>query len=269
MQPMFSFFKRAQGTGLLFVFILLLSASCRKADETVNIDSFIAHAGGSIEGYKYTNSLEAINLSYQKGCRLFELDLILTADNQLVAAHSWSDFKKMTDFPEPWDDTPLTEEQFLSLKIHNQYRPMNMDLINEWFRTHPDAILVTDKINSPESLLNKFLFKDRLIMELFSWEAVNEAIELDIIPMPSEDLILSANDIEKTLSDLNIEHIAVSQNAVSKNLELFKKLKARGIKTYVYSLTKKKDESYILKKMMDYVYGMYVDNMDILSIPDR
>ena len=42
---------------------------------------FIAHAGGSIDGHRYTNSLEALNENYQKGFRLFELYIIKTKDN--------------------------------------------------------------------------------------------------------------------------------------------------------------------------------------------
>ncbi len=55
----------------------------------VDTNRFIAHAGGEIDGYKYTNTLEAVNTNYKKGFRLFELDIIKTADNIYVAAHDW------------------------------------------------------------------------------------------------------------------------------------------------------------------------------------
>ena len=41
---------------------------------------FIAHAGGGLNGQKYLNALEALNESYSKGLKLFELDLKLTSD---------------------------------------------------------------------------------------------------------------------------------------------------------------------------------------------
>lgn len=34
----------------------------------------IAHAGGGIDGHIYTDSLEAINNSYDNGARLFDID---------------------------------------------------------------------------------------------------------------------------------------------------------------------------------------------------
>ena len=39
-------------------------------------DTFIAHAGGSIDNYVYTNSLESLQKNYNLGARYFELDLL-------------------------------------------------------------------------------------------------------------------------------------------------------------------------------------------------
>jgi len=56
----------------LYSFILLfILFGCSKNVET----RFIAHAGGEVEGYSYTNSLEAMNLSYSKGCKLYYRNL--------------------------------------------------------------------------------------------------------------------------------------------------------------------------------------------------
>jgi glycerophosphoryl diester phosphodiesterase len=58
----------------------------------------IAHAGGKIDGFIYTNSLEALNSSYKKGCLLFELDIQETSDGKLIAVHDWEEFKKITNY---------------------------------------------------------------------------------------------------------------------------------------------------------------------------
>lgn len=251
------------------VVILFLSCSCRKTDkEKLATDAFIAHAGGAIAGHKLTNSLEAMNLSYEKGCRLFELDIIETSDGKYVAAHGWNDFKMMTGFPGAPDDSPLTEEQFLSLKIHGRFQPMNMTVINEWFALHEDAILVTDKINEPELFSEAFLFRDRLIMELFSWEAVHEAVTCGIPPILSENLAMCFEEKKETVTGLGIEYVAVSQTTVMQNKTFFKILKEQGIKTYVYGLTEKRDEKYVLKHVAKYIYGMYADNLDWIHCED-
>ena len=257
--------------GLLISFALFVSCSKEEIkveeEEKSFTDIFIAHAGGAIEGFVYTNSLEALNLSYRKGCKLFELDMIETSDGKLVAAHDWKYYKSVTNYSGTIDDTPLTEEQFLSLKIQGKFTPMNMETINKWFAEHKDAILVTDKINSPAEMLRKgFLFKDRLIMELFTWEAVAEAIKKGIKPMPSENLIFGTPDIERRLSGFNIKYMAISRRAIEENKDFLKRLKEKGVKTYVYHVNwdEGKDEQYVLENEMEYIHGMYADNLDLI-----
>ena len=57
-------------------------------------DTFIAHSGGMINTSIYTNSLEALNSSYNLGARYFELDLRLTSDKKIVATHDLHSWKK-------------------------------------------------------------------------------------------------------------------------------------------------------------------------------
>jgi glycerophosphoryl diester phosphodiesterase len=252
----------------------------------------IAHGSGQVLGYAITNSLEALNYSYEKGCRLFELDILQTSDNKFVAAHDWMyckiicndtcntitnayDYYYWIRYKHNCNDTcnidatALSEEQFLSMKIHNKFTPMNMEGINKWFAEHKDAILVTDKINMPAGFVGKngFLYKDRLIMELFSWEAIEEAIKNDITPMLTEKLVFDTENVEKKLSELNIKYIAISRRLVEDNKPFLKRLKDNGIKTYVFhiNLDEGIDEKYVLTNEMDYIYGMYADNMELVS----
>ena len=46
----------------------ILDKSIEKFDDK----KFIAHAGGKIQGHEYTNSLEALDQSYNNGFRYFE-----------------------------------------------------------------------------------------------------------------------------------------------------------------------------------------------------
>jgi len=259
--------------------LALIFFSCCKKDDCSSPncnkfncwEHFIAHAGGAIDGINYTNCVEAMDLSYSKGCRLFELDLCLTTDGKIVAVH---------------DPPGVTEEEFMNNLIHNKYSPMNMKTINEWFQKHPDAILVTDKLNDPQRIYDEFLFRDRVIMELFTWEAVDKAIELGIKPMVSENLIFgeslkameigippseskSASNIEKILKDKNIEYICMSRYSISGNKKLLKRLKNNGIKNYVFHLESAVNgqpaEEYVWDKEMAYCYGMYANNLDLLA----
>ncbi|WP_157811579.1 sulfatase-like hydrolase/transferase [Lacinutrix sp. Bg11-31] len=224
---------------------------------------FIAHAGGIIDKHTYTNSLEALNSSYNKGFRLFELDIIKTSDGKYVAAHYWDEWKEKTKYK---GDVPTTKDEFLKYKIHEKYTPLDMDAINKWFTKHKDAILITDKVNEPNAFSELFIDKNRLMMELFTLEAVKEGIAANIkSAMPSQRVIfnLKGNKIKK-LKALNITDIAMSRLKLAENLELFKALKENNIKVFAYNINEMidRDENYVVKYEMDYFYGIYADHWE-------
>ena len=88
-------------------------------------DNVVAHALGSIEGIAYTNSKEALVNSYQNGFRLFECDLIMTSDGQIVACHDWDFWNRETAGKvfENGDVIP-TLDVFMSHKIMGKYTPV-------------------------------------------------------------------------------------------------------------------------------------------------
>jgi glycerophosphoryl diester phosphodiesterase len=58
-------------------------------------ERLIAHALGEINGETYTNSREAFYENHARGFRWFEVDLMLTADSQVVAAHDPRDLERV------------------------------------------------------------------------------------------------------------------------------------------------------------------------------
>lgn len=220
---------------------------------------FIAHAGGQIDGINYTNSLEALNLSYANGFRLFELDIIKTSDGAYVAAHDWEVWKRYTGYT---GATPVSERTFLQYKIREKYTPLNLRRINAWFKDHPDAILVTDKVNDPIDFSEKFVDKSRLKMELFSIQAMEDSQGLGITAMPSQRIInYLGDDVLNQLKEWNVTEIAISRKRISDLSELLLQLKDAGIRTYAYHVNfeKSKDEQYVFDYELDYIFGMYAD----------
>jgi len=126
---------------------------------------YIAHAGGAYDGKTYTNSLEALNYSYSNSFKLFELDLILTRDNQIVAAHDWDMWKEYSGFA---GELPPTVEEFNNLPTYETLTSLSMEDIIAWFDAHHDAILVTDKITDFKKLSAEFPYPERLIVEVFT-----------------------------------------------------------------------------------------------------
>ena len=246
------------------------------------VELFIAHEGGAIGGYTYTDCLEALNLSYEKGARMFELDIIETIDGVFVSAHDWRWYRRITGSSIPEDSMPnsdpmfqpMSEQEFMAKKIYGKYSPLNMQAINDWFGAHADAILVTDKVNTPIKFVNAFKYKDRLIMELFTWGAVQEAIANGVKAMPTHELVFTSlglpqSDIEKKLSDLKIEYVAISRQKIESNKDFLKRLKDSGIKAYAFSLDAELgfDEKYVLQNEMEWISGMYADNLDLILNP--
>ena len=226
---------------------------------TPNINRYIAHAGGEVNGIKSTNSKNALDENYKKGFRIFELDIIETSDGKLVAAHDWNMWARFTDFT---GALPPTHAQFMKQKIYGDYITLDMEGINSWFKQHPDATLVTDKVNDPIAFAEAFIDKDRLIMELFSVMAVEKASQHGIHAMISQEPLLAIQD-DKTnfLKVNNVKYVALSRRIIASQKKLMLQLKEAGIKVYVYNVNfdPGKDEKYVQDNEFGLIYGMYAD----------
>ncbi len=224
-----------------------------------NNDRYIAHAAGEVNGVKSTNSWEALDENYQKGFRLFELDIIETSDGQYVAAHDWKMWARFTDYK---GTLPPSHNEFLKHKIYGKYKTLDMDGINRWFAKHPDAILITDKVDDPLRFANQFVFKQRLIMELFSPLAIEEAAENNIEAMISQEPLAALKGDKIAYLAINkVKNVAVSRRIIASQTDLLLKLKENGVKVYVYNVNfdPGKDEKYVMENEFGLIYGMYAD----------
>ena len=77
---------------LLFLSFNTLFSSNKKINhrESLGENHLIAHALGGIGGKPYSNSLEAFIENYNKGIRIFEVDLSITSDGYVVCRHDWN-----------------------------------------------------------------------------------------------------------------------------------------------------------------------------------
>ena len=221
---------------------------------------YIANAGGGIDGNTYTNSLEALELNYKKGFRIFELDILETADYHFVAAHDWEECAELTNYQ---GELPASREVFMSKKLHNKYTPLDMDAINNWFKKKQDAILITDKINNPITFSSQFIDKKRLMMELFDNNSLQQGLNCNILSaVPSQSIVnkLDIDDI-KALAQKGVKHIAISRSFIKHNKPFLNELKQNNIKAYAFhvNFTSGFDETYVTKYEMDNIYGIYAD----------
>jgi hypothetical protein len=102
---------------------------------------YIAHAGGLYQGSVYTNSVAALQHSYEQGYRLMEVDLNLTTDNQVVLLHDWDRTVQMV-----YGITPGRRDlaTFLADTQAARFRPATLDDLAVWLAVHPDVRVVLD-----------------------------------------------------------------------------------------------------------------------------
>lgn len=94
-------------------------------------DTAIAHALGAIDGFVYTNSLEAFEKSYALGFRTFEADMLQTVDGEVILTH---------DLENPG----VTGKEFLQTPILGQYTAMSFEDLCRLMEEYPDIWVVTD-----------------------------------------------------------------------------------------------------------------------------
>lgn len=138
----------------------------------------IGHSFGAIEGNTYTCSKEAFDYNYSLGRRTFEVDMLLTTDNQIVLKHDW-DSPVQEGISE---ENPPTGEQFLAAKLDGKYTPMSYEMLCRLMVEYPDIWIVTDtKYTEPEEIRAQFSvliedakaygcpeILDRLIVQVYS-----------------------------------------------------------------------------------------------------
>ena len=93
----------------------------------------VAHAGGNIDGVQGTDTIEAVEVNYNLGHRVFELDFNLTSDNVLAGIHDWG----AKNIAPTW-------QEFASKKISGHYTPTTYEMFLRFLSTHKDAYMVTD-----------------------------------------------------------------------------------------------------------------------------
>lgn len=105
--------------------------------------NLIAHAGGGIDKRTYSNSKESLELAYENGLRIFEIDIYMTKDKKYVLTHDSN-------------ATNMTYADFMNSKIYGKYTPMDLKDLIKFVETHPYAYIIPDikQYNDKKMLLD-------------------------------------------------------------------------------------------------------------------
>lgn len=227
-----------------------------------NPHRFIAHAGGQIDGRRYTNSREALDLAYQNGFRLFEFDLIKTSDGRLVAAHDWESWRNAagSTASEP------THREFREHLLFEAYRTLDLPDLDRWFAEHADAYLVTDKVSDFRELIAGFAHHDRLIVEVFSVDDFRRAREEGIRhPMLSLGVALRNDGEDQVTALLQAEPVkfaALSRKDLRRTKEVLAAMRRNDACVFVFTSS---EAGYLKEKFETIVHGAYTDSWNVNS----
>ena len=232
--------------------------------ETARVNSyrFIAHAGGQIDGRTYTNSRQALDLAYENGLRLFEIDLIKTRDDVLVAAHDWEKWRNATGSEV---EVP-SHREFKETLLFGKYQTLDLSDLDEWFALRTDAYLVTDEVRDSAGLVEDFSHEDRLIVEVFSIDDYRRASEEGVRhPMLSLRAALMDDGEDKVVDFLRsqpVKFAAVSSKIIRSKRKLLAKMRRNQACVFVFTSG---DPQFLESSFESVVYGAYTDGWDVNS----
>lgn len=148
------------------------------APEILSNAQVIAHGLGAIDGTTTLNCLEGFQQQYAQGVRVFEVDLRLTADQQVVLRHDWR-----AGWQEGVSETAIpTLEEFLDKPLLEKYTPLSFQDLLLLMEEYPDICIVTDTkftdaeivtlqfdamLSDAKELGLSYLF-DRMVIQVYS-----------------------------------------------------------------------------------------------------
>lgn len=220
----------------------------------------IAHAGGGYEGQNYTNSLEALNGSYQAGFRYMEMDFSWTSDEQLVCLHDWDKtFKKIFNQK---SKQALSYAAFkLLVKDHPDFRSCTLDSLALWLSNKPDVRIITDikdeNLKGIRLIIEKYPeLKPQLIPQFYQPEEYQQLKDMGFSQLIW--ILYQYKGTKKSVVEMSqkMDLMALSMRAKqAKSRTLQKLLKHQSI--FVYTINDEEDKNTLIGSYG--VSGIYTD----------
>ena len=101
--------------------------------EWLEEDTLLAHAMGGIDESVYTNSLEAFKTAYENGFRVYEVDLVVTKEGEVICSHEYLDE----------NGEVIEYSSFMQKKIEDKYTPVDLGKLIDLMEDYPDVYIMT------------------------------------------------------------------------------------------------------------------------------
>ncbi|OAB41801.1 phosphatidylinositol-specific phospholipase C/glycerophosphodiester phosphodiesterase family protein [Paenibacillus antarcticus] len=241
----------------------------------------ISHAMGSIQNQAYTNSYEAFVANYEQGNRVFEVDLLLTEDNQVVARHEWTqsmtkELQQEEELPEDRQAVPLTHKEFKESDILGKLKPLDWGDILDLMEEYPDIYIVTDTKEQQQVEILNLMVKEaeqrrnpkllqRIIPQIYD-QPMLKTVQ-GVYEFPSIIYTLYASkDTDQEVIDFvaknkKITGVTMPENRTSKSF--VSELNKVGVVTYVHTIN---DIADMKKYEKMGIYGFYTDDLSELVL---
>ncbi len=119
---------------------LLTPPTAPSASEILAGTTVIAHGMGMIDGVTTLNCLESFQQQYAQGVRVFEADLRMTSDLQVVLRHDWR-----VGWQEDVSETSIpTLAEFREKPLLGQYTALSFQDLLRLMVEYPDICIITD-----------------------------------------------------------------------------------------------------------------------------
>ncbi|MBS7006777.1 phosphatidylinositol-specific phospholipase C/glycerophosphodiester phosphodiesterase family protein [Anaerostipes sp.] len=229
----------------------------------------VAHALGEIDGKEYTNSKDAFLNSYEKGFKVFEVDLMQTTDHVMVARHYWG--KDLSD-PKSKGGSPVSYAQFKRVKLYGKYTSVSLKELFELMDRYPDTYIMTDTKDSDAAAakddfsvivrtaekMNKKYLLDRLIVQIYNqpmYYAIKQVHPFrHVVYTTYKQTDVAFSKMIRFCKANGIEAVTVPSGSVNDfRMELLSK-------AGIYSFTHTVNSVYETREYMKLgVYGVYTD----------
>jgi glycerophosphoryl diester phosphodiesterase len=250
--------RKGRLVALAFLFLMipapLVLAALDRQGATISpthlLDSsnIVAHAMGGIDGFTYTNSLDAFLFNYRQGVRTFEVDLRLTADDQVVAGH---DDSLRDNFGMDGDISTITRARFLQQRYQNRFQTLDLQKILALMTKYSDIVLVTDTKSDFEKIMDILVtmggrhnsrLLDRIIPQIYAEK--DYAVVKSLYPFKQIIYTLYRTDAtDEEVLDFVRDKDDISIITVSKvrfSEKLTSDLKQMGKRVFVHTLNNKR-----------------------------
>ena len=244
----------------LLVLCLVIMVESADGQKMTQQPMMIAHAGGGYKGQNYSNSIEALNGSYQAGFRYIEMDFSWTSDYQLVCLHDWDKtFKKI--FKHKVKQAVSYAEFKQLVEDHPDFRSCTLDSLALWLSNKPDVRIITDikydNLKGIGLIIGKYPeLKQQLIPQFYQPEEYQT-----LKGMGFNDLIWilyqykgSKKSVVKLSQNMGL--MAVSMRASQAKSRTLQKL-FKHHRIFVYTINDEKDKNKLFEKYG--VNGIYTD----------